>query len=55
MEEVHRKREADRLADLDARLAAISDPAEDGRRGDGEKNPSGADDRRDADASGMLV
>lgn len=31
MEEVHRKREADRQADLDARLAAIADTGEDGR------------------------
>ncbi|KAK3925665.1 Protein EARLY FLOWERING 5 [Frankliniella fusca] len=32
MEEVHRKREADRQADLDARLAAITDSGDDSRR-----------------------
>lgn len=32
MEEVHRKREADRQADLDARLAAIAETGEELRR-----------------------
>lgn len=32
MEEVHRKREADRQADLDARLAALAESGEDSRR-----------------------
>lgn len=33
MEEVHKRKEADRQADLDARLAAISDSGDEPRRG----------------------
>ena len=39
MEEVHKRKEADRQADLDARLAAIADSGEEPRRsGEGDQD-----------------